>query len=715
MVGVLASAEKSCRLASGAHFVDPLRGSDRPSAQLPYPEKYTRQYGFQNYQEANPTRPLPGDKVDADLNVVERSIDEIVDFLMGISRSDGALANASVGLDQLSPGVLAALGLEDIEALIEEAVGDLSLTAASVTVTPVGNITSTTVQTALAEIEVDYIATVAAEAVLRTAADALKANITSPTFLGVPAAPTPSFGDDSTQIATTAFVQAAVDAGTGAFFATPEAYGAVGDGVADDTVALQAAIDAGVWVKGDPSKTYRISESLIRTTSFFRFEDIHLYGTAANFNNTTLAGRLGTNAVFLYVHGELGGGFAAIGNVVINNCRFESEVSHGRRLNAVVVRNVVNAKVSGNKIWKFPVAMGIKVDSCPRVRIFENFIHDFNDDSDTLTGGVQCSGIEVDQDRVNSVPSSAVNITNNFIQNLLFGPIAKAAYGQQTDGINLASLDPEKFVIGFNQIDNVGDGIDVFGQYGTIVGNVLTNIDFTAIKLPHGPRHITVDANSIDTVGNSGIWVLPAATRNAERIIISDNKISNINPGGLSAFSSAGIYFDDGSPGGFTIENCLVSGNIIDAGATGEPNYLIAIATVGLGNVFDDNKFVGTGTSGQISPGPVGTVYKPLPWVITLNDDTAASFNLGGRAALVEVTSLTEASECGIAYIRAGGGALGQAFVSGGNFEVTTGILAAAGGTDGKVTVSGHTDGNFYISNRRNGQRTFVISMQAVG
>lgn len=46
------------------------------------------------------------------------------------------------------------------------------------------------------------------------AAVALKANIASPTFTGTPAAPTAAPGTDTTQLATTAFVQAAVGAAT---------------------------------------------------------------------------------------------------------------------------------------------------------------------------------------------------------------------------------------------------------------------------------------------------------------------------------------------------------------------------------------------------------------------------------------------------------------------------------------------------------------------
>jgi hypothetical protein len=45
-----------------------------------------------------------------------------------------------------------------------------------------------------------------------TAADDLKANISSPTFTGVPAAPTATVGTNTTQLATTAFAKAAADA-----------------------------------------------------------------------------------------------------------------------------------------------------------------------------------------------------------------------------------------------------------------------------------------------------------------------------------------------------------------------------------------------------------------------------------------------------------------------------------------------------------------------
>ncbi|WNV09599.1 hypothetical protein [Tardiphaga sp. 709] len=72
---------------------------------MPYPTKYNRQYDYVSYQNANPTRPLPATKVNADLNQVQLSTTEIIDFLKKSIRADGKIMNAAIGRDQIDPSV----------------------------------------------------------------------------------------------------------------------------------------------------------------------------------------------------------------------------------------------------------------------------------------------------------------------------------------------------------------------------------------------------------------------------------------------------------------------------------------------------------------------------------------------------------------------------------------------------------------------------------
>lgn len=70
------------------------------------PTPYTRQYNFTNFQSANPTTPLPGNQVDAELNAVKTATDGIDTNLALIQRDDGKLANGSVHQDAFSTAAL---------------------------------------------------------------------------------------------------------------------------------------------------------------------------------------------------------------------------------------------------------------------------------------------------------------------------------------------------------------------------------------------------------------------------------------------------------------------------------------------------------------------------------------------------------------------------------------------------------------------------------
>jgi hypothetical protein len=69
------------------------------------PTKYTPAYSYSGWQASNPSRPLPADEVDNDFANVSRSVNQTIDALKDVRRSDGKLKNQSVGPDQLSPAL----------------------------------------------------------------------------------------------------------------------------------------------------------------------------------------------------------------------------------------------------------------------------------------------------------------------------------------------------------------------------------------------------------------------------------------------------------------------------------------------------------------------------------------------------------------------------------------------------------------------------------
>ena len=73
------------------------------------PTPYDREYNFTDYQSVNPTTPLPASHVDAELNRIVVTTDQILTNLELIQRDDGALANGIVTMDSLDAEVIAGI------------------------------------------------------------------------------------------------------------------------------------------------------------------------------------------------------------------------------------------------------------------------------------------------------------------------------------------------------------------------------------------------------------------------------------------------------------------------------------------------------------------------------------------------------------------------------------------------------------------------------
>ncbi len=73
---------------------------------MPYPDKPEISTSYTAHERSHPDQSFPGQELDVDLAALVAATNEVIDFLKGISRSDGALANGIVTPDSLAPGLL---------------------------------------------------------------------------------------------------------------------------------------------------------------------------------------------------------------------------------------------------------------------------------------------------------------------------------------------------------------------------------------------------------------------------------------------------------------------------------------------------------------------------------------------------------------------------------------------------------------------------------
>ena len=96
---------------------------DQLDDEMADPTKYTPGYSFSDYQASNPADPLPADEVDTELAAISNSVDQVVEAIRNVRRSDGALKNLIVTYDSLSADMkarLAAVGFDGTEEDIDE-------------------------------------------------------------------------------------------------------------------------------------------------------------------------------------------------------------------------------------------------------------------------------------------------------------------------------------------------------------------------------------------------------------------------------------------------------------------------------------------------------------------------------------------------------------------------------------------------------------------
>jgi polygalacturonase len=320
--------------------------------------------------------------------------------------------------------------------------------------------------------------------------------------------------------------------------------GAKGDGVADDTRALQSALakGGGVWLES--GRVYRISQRLELGTGAALVSDgtatILMSAAPGAFDNRVARrderGVLGERGVGIRVKGE---------RVTLSDFFLVKEYADGQYVVGIDVVSSSDVTIRRLRLRGFSLAPGIiTIRSSDNVEVSGSLIHASCTEWRELPEDIasyQITAISVDDVRANNRGSTALTIRNNVIDVRMMPVTARR---DQSDGINFAGVATgRKSVIADNDIQGADEAIDLFGAGIEVRGNRLTAAG-SGVKLIHGAREIVIADNEF-VMGPRGTAIgLYRAVPAEERRQVKDVRIEG-NKFHLQAGQRFGVLVDE--------------------------------------------------------------------------------------------------------------------------------------------------------------------------
>lgn len=314
----------------------------------------------------------------------------------------------------------------------------------------------------------------------------------------------------------------------------PEHFGAIGDGAADDTPALQRLLDRsaalGIPARLRPSSTYKVTRQLVLPShlDFGGAPGAKIVASFADFTSTRAS---------FSAQGTVMRAFDQTDIRICDGLRLELiESIPGRQVNGISLAKVTRCEIRDVEISGLNAGGCIMIDSCKEIDIIRPYIHDCI--LDRTTRG-QLTAILTDDFRINGVGTFGIRLVQPRIERITSTSAFLAANGNidQTDGINIQN-GTTNVLIDSPYIDTVGEAIDCWGTDVTILGGLYLNV-MLALKFIHGATRVRVYGGYARNCSIGGVGIYGGRISDTDDVQVQNFTVSGVGrPGPITSFSS---------------------------------------------------------------------------------------------------------------------------------------------------------------------------------